>query len=322
MIGYHASHEQFSPSELLHYVQRAEAAGFQGAMASDHFAPWSERQGQSGFVWSWLGAALATTSLSFGTVNAPGQRYHPTIVAQAVATLSEMFPGRLWLAVGSGQYLNEHITGERWPSKAERNARLEECVTLMRALWRGETVTHKGLVSVHEARLHTSPGEMPLVVGAAVTSETARWLASWADALITIAKPPDELEAVVEAFREGGGEGKPMFLQVQLAYADTLEEARAAAHDQWRTNIFESPVLANLPSPEAFDAASSFVRAEDMHPHVRVSHDLEQHLAWLQEDLALGFERLYLHHVGREQARFIDAFGEGVLPKLEEVQRD
>src|ERR671912_30728 len=125
-IGYHASHEQFTPGELIEYVVAAERAGFASVMSSDHFAPWSDAQGQSGFAWSWLGAALATTSLPFGVVNAPGQRYHPAIVAQASATLAVMFPDRFWIAVGSGQLLNEHITGDRWPAKPERNERLRE----------------------------------------------------------------------------------------------------------------------------------------------------------------------------------------------------
>src|SRR5918995_402205 len=116
LIGYHASHEQFSPAELLGLVRLAERSGFEAAMASDHISPFSLRQGQSGFVWSWLGAALATTQLSFGTVNAPGQRYHPTIVAQAIATLSQMFPERFWVALGSGQFINEHVVGTQWPS--------------------------------------------------------------------------------------------------------------------------------------------------------------------------------------------------------------
>ena len=135
-IGFHASHEQVSPSELLHAVRAAEAAGFACAMCSDHFSPWSERQGESGFAWSWLGAALQATSLPFGVVNAPGQRYHPAVIAQAAATLCELFPGRFWLALGTGEFSNEHITGEPWPDKRTRNARLAECVAVMRALAR------------------------------------------------------------------------------------------------------------------------------------------------------------------------------------------
>ena len=150
LFGYHGSHEQYPPSELLGHVRAADAAGFQGVMCADHFHPWLEENGHSGFAWSWLGAALQATSFPFGVVNAPGDRYHPAIIAQAAATLAEMFPGRFWMAAGSGEALNEHITGNRWPPKPERNARLKECVDVMRALWRGETVTHYGRVTVEE----------------------------------------------------------------------------------------------------------------------------------------------------------------------------
>src|SRR5436309_6334499 len=147
VIGVHNSHEQVHPAELLTAVRHAEEVGFSAAMCSDHFAPWNLAQGHSGFAWSWLGAAMATTSLPFGVVNAPGQRYHPAIVAQAAATLGAMFPGRFWLALGSGEASNEHITGDRWPAKAERRARLGEAVAVIRALLAGETVSHDGLVT-------------------------------------------------------------------------------------------------------------------------------------------------------------------------------
>ena len=141
-LGYHASHEQFAPSHLRALTRQAERAGFDCVKSSDHFHPWSERQGQSGFAWSWLGAAMQATSLPFGMISAPGYRYHPAILAQAAATIGEMFPARLWLALGSGEAINEAITGQAWPEKAERNARLDECVSVMRALLNGERVTH------------------------------------------------------------------------------------------------------------------------------------------------------------------------------------
>src|ERR671916_352648 len=212
-IGFHASHEQITPSALLAAVRDAEAAGFGALMCSDHFSPWSERQGESGFAWSWLGAAMGATDLPFGVVNAPGQRYHPAIVAQAAATLAEMFPGRLWVCLGSGEASNEHITGDRWPPKPVRNARLLECVEIIRALLRGEEVTHDGLVTVDRARVWSRPAEPPPLIGAAVSEETARWVGGWADGLATIHQPREQLERVVGAFREGGGEGKPMILQ-------------------------------------------------------------------------------------------------------------
>ncbi|WP_375760861.1 TIGR03885 family FMN-dependent LLM class oxidoreductase [Corallococcus exercitus] len=316
LIGFHASHEQFPPSELLRLSQKAEAAGFQAALNSDHFHPWTEAQGQSGFAWAFMGAALATTGLSFGSVTAPGQRYHPAIVAQALATLNEMFPGRAWMALGSGQYLNEAITGTGWPAKDLRNARLKECVDIMRALFHGETVTHRGLVTVEEAKLYTRPKDMPLLVGAAVTAKTAEWVGSWADGLITTARPPEELRKVVDAFRKGGGEGKPLFLKVQLSYAKDDELAREGAYNQWASNIFSNSVLTDLRAPAQFAEAASVVQPHDLDGPLRVSSSLQQHLDWLGEDLRLGFDRLYLHNVNRDQDAFIDAFGEKVIPAL------
>jgi coenzyme F420-dependent glucose-6-phosphate dehydrogenase len=315
-IGYHASHEQYAPSDLLAYVQAAEDAGFASAMCSDHFHPWSDRQGESGFAWAWLGAALAATGLPFGVVNAPGQRYHPAVVAQAAATLAEMFPGRFWLAVGSGQNLNEHITGDRWPAKAERNGRLEESVAVMRALWAGETVSHHGRVVVDEAKLYTLPASLPRLLGAAITPETAGWVAGWADGLITIEQPLDTLREVVDAFRRGGGADKPMALQVQLSYGPDDETSRRVAHEQWRTNIFPSSVLADLRLPGQFDAAGEFVRPGDLEDPVRISADPARHVDWLHEHLALGFDEIYLHNLHPDQERFVADFGERVLPEV------
>jgi len=316
VIGFHASHEQFGPDRLLRLVQAAEAAGFDAGMCSDHWAPWSEEQGQSGFAWSWLGAALQSTKLPFGVVNAPGQRYHPALIAQAAATLEVMYPGRFWVAIGSGELVNEHITGEAWPPKAARNERLRECADIMRRLWAGETVSQRGHVTVSEAKLWTLPETPPMLVGAAVTPETAAWLAEWADALITVAQPDDVLDEVITAFRTNGGANKPMYLQVHLAYAPTDAEARAAAHAQWRQNALPSSVLFDLRHPTQMTAAAAVVRAEDMDRVVRISSDLGQHVAWLQRDLLRGFDAVYLHEVGPDQERFVQAFGRSVLPQL------
>jgi coenzyme F420-dependent glucose-6-phosphate dehydrogenase len=315
-VGYHASHEQFAPSELLRLVRQAFDAGFHTALNSDHFHPWNNAQGQSGFAWSWMGAALATTPLqSLGVVNAPGQRYHPAIVAQALATLGEMFEGRVWAALGSGQALNEQITGG-WPAKDQRHARLLECVEVMRALFAGEEVTHRGLVTVEQARLYSRPAKPPLLAGAALTAETAHWVGSWADALLTASRPPDQLRPVVEAFRRGGGEGKPMFLKVQLSWAPSEEAARRGAHEQWATNVLPAAVLGELRHPRQFESLARFVTPSELDQHVRISSDLAQHAAWLRQDAELGFTRLYLHNVNRGQDAFIDAFAEKVLAEF------
>jgi alkanesulfonate monooxygenase SsuD/methylene tetrahydromethanopterin reductase-like flavin-dependent oxidoreductase (luciferase family) len=156
-------------------------------------------------------------------------------------------------------------------------------------------------------------------VAAAVSSATARWAGSWADGLITVNQPREVLERVVAAFREGGGEGKPVTLQVHVSWAETEEEALAVAFDQWRTNVFAPPVPWDLETVEQFDEAARFVRPEDVRRSVRVSSDLARHVEWLREDAELGFDRIMLHHVGREQGPFIEAFGEHVLPALRGV---
>ncbi|HEY8613075.1 MAG TPA: TIGR03885 family FMN-dependent LLM class oxidoreductase [Roseomonas sp.] len=315
-FGFHASHEQFPPSELLALVQEAEQAGFDCAMSSDHFRPWGAAQGHSGFAWSWLGAAMARTQLPFGVISAPGYRYHPAILAQGAATLTEMFPGRFWFALGSGQRLNEDITGLAWPEKAERNARLRECADIVRALLAGETVTHYGRVTVVDAKLYSRPETPPPLLGAAVTEATAEAVGAWADGLLTISAAPDQMRKLADAFRRGGGEGKRLVAQVGLNWAPTEEEALASAHEQWRTNVIGGEVNWNLRTPDEFDAATRFVRPEDMRESVWISSDLGWHAARLAELTELGFEEIQIHQVGRDQSAFIEAFGRSVLPAL------
>src|SRR5688500_14057946 len=273
VIGVHNSHEQIHPSELLRSTQHAEEVGFTAAMSSDHFSPWSARQGQSAFGFSWLGAALATTSLPFGAVNAPGQRYHPAIVAQAVATLGEMFPGRFWVALGSGEASNEHITGERWPRKEVRTRRLEECVSVIRRLLDGEEVGHDGLVTVDRARLWERPSVPPRLIGPAVSVASAARVAAWADGLVTINQPIEVLRDIVSAYRDAGGRG-PLSLQVHLSWAPTAEEADALAFDQWRSNVFTEPVNWDTETQQGFDVMAEHVDLEAVRGAVEVSHDL------------------------------------------------
>jgi coenzyme F420-dependent glucose-6-phosphate dehydrogenase len=315
-IGYHASHEQFAPSELLRLVKLAAGAGFDCAMSSDHFKPWGPAQGHSGFAWSWLGSALEATSLPFGVISALGYRYHPAIIAQAAATLSEMYPDRLWWALGSGQRLNEDIVGLPWPEKAERNARLQECASIVRALFRGETVTHRGRVTVVDAKLYSVPERPPRLFGAAVTEESAAFVGGWADGLLTVSAKPEKLRKVVDAFRDGGGAGKPMVLQVTSNWAPNEDEALHGAFEQWRYNALGGPVSWELRSPEDFDVATRFVRPADLRESVLISSDLGQHAAWLNEFVELGFEELQLHQVGRNQQAFVEAFAGIVLPQL------
>jgi coenzyme F420-dependent glucose-6-phosphate dehydrogenase len=313
-IGFHASHEQWPPSTLLDFVRRADQAGFAAGMCSDHFHPWLETEGYSGFSWSWLGAALTATQLSFGTVCAPGQRYHPAIIAQAAATLAEMFPKRFWLAVGSGEALNEHITGNPWPAKDQRNARLKECVDVMRALWAGELVNHRGLVRVVDAKLYSRPVELPLVIGAALTPETARWMGKWADGLITAGRNSEDHRRIVNAFRDGGGDGKPLFLQNAISFAESDEAALREAHREWRHCALQGDQISDLRMPRDFDAATRNIAPQQVAERLRVSADIKRHIEWLREDMETGFDIVYVHQIGRNMGRFIDAFAAEVLP--------
>jgi probable non-F420 flavinoid oxidoreductase len=313
--GWHASHEQIPPTALLAAARRAEQAGFEAAMSSDHFSPWSARQGQSAFAWSWLGAALQATSLPFGVVTAPGQRYHPAIVAQAIGTLGAMYPGRFWAALGTGEACNEHITGDRWPRKTVRNARLRECVDVIRALLRGEEVSHDGLVRVDRARVWTRPEEPPPLLGAAVSVPTARRCAEWADGLITVNAPPAHLRAMIDAYRDAGGRGR-LHLQVHLSWAPDEEAAETIALEQWRSNVFPPPACWDIDTAATFDAVSEYVPIEQVRGSVQISSDLGRHTAWLAQFAELGFDEIALHHVGQEQDAFIGAFGSKVLPQL------
>ena len=315
LVGYHASHEQLPPSSLLAAVIRAESAGFDAAMCSDHLAPWGVRQGESGYAWSWLGAALASTSFSLGVVTAPGQRYHPVVTAQAIATLEEMFPGRFWAALGSGEAVNEHVTGDPWIPKDRRNARLSESVSVIRALLAGEEVTHRGEIEVHRARLWSRPEASPPLLGAAVTAETAAWAAGWADGLATVAQPAEVLERVEKAYSEAGGPG-PRVLQVHVSLEDTDAAAVAVARDQWRHSAISGVSLWDVEQPEDFDALAGDPSDEQLRSGALISHDAQELADRIAALVALGFDRVYLHGIGTDQSAFLARAERDLLPAL------
>jgi probable non-F420 flavinoid oxidoreductase len=316
LIGYHCSHENTPPDLLLSAVQAAERAGFDAAMCSDHFEPWGVRQGESGFAWAWLGAALATTRFTLGVVNAPGQRYHPAIVAQAIATLGMMFPGRFWAALGSGEAINEHITGDAWPPKDERDDRLLESVEIIRDLLDGEEVTRDGLVRVDRARLWSRPEVPPRLVGAAVSAPTAARAAAWADGLITVVGDPAAMRGVIAAYRDAGGAG-PCVVQVHLSWAPSDDEALAIAEEQWRHGpAVRPPETWDIADPREFDRRAAAVDAEALRRSLLVEHEPGRLAERIDDILAAGFDGAYLHHVGRDQAPFLAMAGTELLPAL------
>jgi coenzyme F420-dependent glucose-6-phosphate dehydrogenase len=319
IIGYHASHEQFPPSELLALVKAAEQAGFQAAMTSDHIAPWSERQGNSGNNWAWLGAALSGTAFPFGSLAIPGGwRYHPAVLAHLVATLAEMFPSRLpWIALGSGEALNESVVGSGWPSKDERNARLRASADILRALFRGDTVTaHHPWFDVDDAKLWSLPATPPRLYGAALTPETAAWLGPWADGLITVRKPRAELRMVVESFAGNGGFGKPMALQLQVSWSENRDDARIAAWQQWRNAAAPPHLLADLRTPGDFDKLTSDFEPGEIEGVIPLVTEGRELLDMIADAQSLGFEEIYVHNVSRDQAGFMRFMSREVLPSV------
>jgi G6PDH family F420-dependent oxidoreductase len=266
----------------------------------------------------------ATTRLGFGTISVPGGwRYEPVVLAQAIATLAVMFPGRLpWVALGSGQAVNEAVAGPEWPAKAERHRRLHSAAIAIKALLAGDRVTTHGPPAVRGARLWCCPAEPPRLVGAATTATTAEWLGGWADGLLTVGRDIDTLRDIITAFRRGGGAGKPVYLKVDLSWAPSEAQAQEQAYENWRFNAAPGDANTELRQPEDFDAATRNLSPEAMHSHVFISSDLSAFVEHLQACAALGVEAVDLHQVGFNQEAFIDAFGARVLPSLGPTQHN
>ncbi|MEV7619824.1 TIGR03885 family FMN-dependent LLM class oxidoreductase [Microbacterium sp. NPDC089321] len=314
-IGFHASHEQHAPGRLLRDLTHAERIGFDEAMCSDHLAPWLKAQGQSGHAWSWLGAALALTRFRIGVVTAPGQRYHPVILAQALATLSEMFPERVWAALGSGEALNEHVTGDDWPRKEERDERLRASADVMRRLLAGEQVDADGHVRVHEAKLWSLPETPPPLLAAGISTRTATEVARWADGLITVGADPTATAQTRTAYREAGGRGD-LLLQIHISLEHTEEHALAAAREQWAQATVPPQLMWELHDPAEFEAHAD-PTDQKLREAVVVGSDAAD-VADRIAAVADGFDGVFLHQVGRDQRGFLDRCERELLPLLRE----
>lgn len=323
VIGYAAMFEQFTPSDLLTYCQQAERAGFGSVMASDHFHPWVPAQGQSGFVWAWLGALGATTGLRFGTgVTPPGPRYHPAIIAQAAATLEQMYPRRFWLGLGAGEALNEHITGQYWPEAPVRLEKLAEGIEIIQKLFTGKVVKYRGQhFTLESAKLYTLPDQPPPIYVATAGPIQSQRTGRTCDGIITVGAADEKIAMLMGRFAKGAREaGKdpammPRLMQVHVSWAETLEAATANAVREWPNGGMNFP-KADIRNPEDFEAMAKLVRPENYQNRVLISPDLEEHRAHLQHYLDLGFDEIYVHNVGRNQEAFIRAYGERVIPSL------
>ncbi|MBT2497507.1 TIGR03557 family F420-dependent LLM class oxidoreductase [Agromyces sp. ISL-38] len=326
-IGYAAMLERFPPAEAVALAALAESHGFTGVMASDHFQPWLPAQGQSSFVWSVLAAMGERTAGDLGPgVTTPTFRWHPAMVAQASATLGALYPGRHWLGIGSGEALNEHVVGNYWPEAHERINRMFEAVDVIKKLFAGSLagrdVRHSGqYFKLESTRLWTMPAVAPQIFVAASGPVTARRAGRNVDGLITTGAPADRLAALLTRFGEGAREAgrdpskMPKVLQLHLSWAATDEEAMRNALVEWPNGGMRF-ARSDIRSPFEFEQLARMVRAEDFEGRMVVSADPDVHRADIQRHLDLGFDRIYLHNVGRNQAEFLEVFGRDVLPAL------
>ena len=317
-IGYTMMGEQRSPTDLVADVVRAEQAGFEFAVISDHFHPWVPAQGQSPFVWSVLGGiARETSHLRVGTgVTCPLIRIHPAIVAQAAATTAAMFGDRFFLGVGTGERLNEHVFGDRWPAAGERRAMLEEAVGLMRHLWRGGTRSFDGrFYRVEQARLYTLPETPPPVYLAAVGSRAAELAGRVGDGLISNKASAD----TVRGFEAAGGADKPRLGQLKVCWARTEEEAREVAMRIWPTSALPSVLITELATPKQFEDASAAATPEVLERAIVLGPDPERHLGAIREFARAGFNHVFVLQVGPEVDGFMRFSEREVMPRLEGV---
>jgi G6PDH family F420-dependent oxidoreductase len=323
-VGMAAALEQFSPRESIRLAALAEQHGFTGQMAADHFQCWVPQQGQASFVWSVLASLAENTAGDLGPgVTCPSFRMHPALVAQAAATLEATYPGRTWLGIGSGEALNEHIIGGYWPEAPERVRRMFEALEVIRKLFSGQDVKHAGeFFKLHTTRLWTLPDVPPPVYVAAAGPYVSRKCGELADGLITPAASLEKLAGILEQFGRGARKaGKdpdqmPKLLQVHLSWAETDEEAWSNAIDQWPNGGMKFP-KADVRSPYDFAQMAQLVRPEDFEGRMVISSDPDLHRESLQRYVDAGFNRIYVHNVGRNQDQWLEIFGREVLPKLE-----
>src|SRR6476619_7048453 len=318
-IGYAAMLEQFAPQEVVGLTALAEQNGFSGCMAADHFQPWVPQQGQAAFVWNVLTAVGERTRGDMGPgVTCPSFRFHPAVVAQAAATLEAMYPGRSWLGVGSGEALNEHVTAGYWPEAGERSLRMFEAIEVIKKLFdgslAGKDVKHEGrFFKLESTRLWTMPETAPPVLVATAGPINAKRTGKLADGIITVGAPLEKIGGLFAKFEEGAREaGKdpstmPRVLQLHLSWAPTDEEALTNAMVEWPNGGMKFP-KADIRSPFELEQMAKLVRPEDFEGRMVISADPDEHRAYIQKFADLGFDRIYLHNVGRNQREWIEVF--------------
>ncbi|MFG3206325.1 LLM class F420-dependent oxidoreductase [Streptomyces sp. NPDC048192] len=312
--GYFLASEEHSPAALVEQARMAEQAGFRALWISDHFHPWNDAQGQSPFVWSVIGALSEAVSLPIETaVTCPTVRMHPAVTAQAAATSAVMTGGRFRLGVGTGEALNEHILGDRWPPTHVRLEMLEEAVQVMRRLFTGEEVNHRGThYTVENARLYTVPDEPVPIDVSGFGPKAISLAARVGDGYISM-MPDDEM---VTQFRKGGGGAKPVSGGTKVCYGTDREECVRTVHRLWYNELLPGEMGQVLPSPRHFEQLQELVTEDMVREKVVCGDDADQHVAVLKSFADAGFDRVYVNQIGPDQQGFFDFYRTKVLPQL------
>jgi G6PDH family F420-dependent oxidoreductase len=311
-IGYAFSSEEHTPNDLVRHARLAEQAGFTFGLISDHFHPWVDAQGHSPFVWSVLGAiAHATQRFEIGTgVTCPTIRIHPAIIAHAAATVAAMMPGRFFLGLGTGENLNEHILGDRWPPHDLRLEMLEEAVHVIRQLWQGGSQSHRGKhYTVENARLYTLPEEQPKIIVAASGPRAAEAAGRFGDGLCSTAPEAE----ITKAFKAAGGNG-PRYGQMTVCWAASEADAKRTALKIWPNATLGGELSQELPTPAHFEQATSKSTEEQVAEEVVCGPDPQRHIELIKKYVDAGFDHVYIHQVGPDQEGFINFYQREILP--------
>jgi coenzyme F420-dependent glucose-6-phosphate dehydrogenase len=315
-IGYALSSEEHAPNDLVKHARRAEEVGFTFALISDHFHPWVDSQGHSPFVWSVIGAiAHATERLRLGTgVTCPLIRIHPAIVAQAAATAAALMPGRFFLGVGTGENLNEHILGDRWPPYEVRRAMLGEAVEIIRLLWQGgQQSFHGTYYTVENARVYTLPDQPPPIMVAAGGAQAAEMAGRIGDGLIGTSPEAE----VLKSFDQAGGAGKPRYGQVTVCWAEDEAAARRTAYEIWPNAANQGELSQELPTPGHFEQVAKMVSAEQVAESVICGPDPRRHTESIRKYVDAGYDHIYIHQVGPDQEGFFRFYQQHILPEFQ-----
>lgn len=327
-VGYLSALEQYQPQVALDYARKAVTSGFDSIWATDHFHPWVHTGASAGFAWAWIASAAARIEgATFGTAVTPSLgRYHPGLIAQSFATLSQLYPGRIVLGLGTGEAINEIPLGFSFPGYKERNARLEEGLKIIRGLWEGRTLSSKNKhYPLKKARLYTRPsGKIPIYVAASGV-KTAELVGKYADGLMTVSKlgvePAPYLSTMMDAVRAGATEAgrDPNQIEkstlIKVSYDEDYDRALKASRF-WATTLIPWPIKTLMGDPVDVESMAKLISDDAIKAYFVVSNDPEEHLKKMKELVSAGYNHLIVHSTSPDQAKMVEVYGKKVIPHL------